>query len=108
MKCCFLCFQFAVLGTIINQFVDAFATFDWQIYVGSLPGILGVCITTLVRSMITKLVGSSEIGKVLAVNGCIQVVLTSYSIYLYFLTYSTCSFYAWVSMYKACLSFVSL
>ena len=82
MKCCFLCFQFAVLGTIITQFVDAFATFDWQIYVGSLPGILGVCITTLVRSMITKLVGSSEIGKVLAVIGCIQVVLTSYSIHI--------------------------
>ena len=83
MKCCFLCFQFAVLGTIIKQLVDAFATFDWQIYVGSLPGILGVCITTLVRSMMTKLVGSSEIGKVLAMNGCIQVVFTSYFISIF-------------------------
>ena len=77
------------MGTIITIFVEAFATHDWQIYVGSLPGIATACITTLARSMITKLVGSSEIGKVLAVNGCIQVVLTSYSIYLYFLTYRT-------------------
>ena len=81
--CFFLCFQCATLGTIITQFVDAFATFDWQIYVGSLPGILGVCITTLVRSMMTKLVGSSEIGKVLAMNGCIQVVFTSYFISIF-------------------------
>ena len=79
----FLCFQCAVSGTIITQFVDAFATFDWQIYVGGLPGILGVCITTLARSMMTKLVGPLEIGKVLAMNGCIQVVLTSYLIYIF-------------------------
>ena len=71
----FLCFQCAVSGTIITQFVDAFATYDWQIYVGGLPGILGVCITTLARSMMTKLVGPLEIGKVLAMNGCIQVQL---------------------------------
>jgi hypothetical protein len=66
-------FQGTVLGTIITVFVEAFATHDWQIYVGSLPGIANGCTFTLVRSMITKLVGSFEIGKVLAVNGCIQV-----------------------------------
>ena len=66
-------FQGIVLGTIVTIFVEAFATHDWQIYVGSLPGIATNCIMTLARSMITKLVGSSEIGKVLAVTGCIQV-----------------------------------
>ena len=66
-------FQGIVLGTIVTIFVEAFATHDWQIYVGSLPGIATACIMTLARSMITKLVGSSEIGKVLAVTGCIQV-----------------------------------
>ena len=66
-------FQGTVLGTIVTIFVEAFAKHDWQIYVGSLPGITSNCIMTLARSMITKIVGSSEIGKVLAVNGCIQV-----------------------------------
>ena len=38
-------------------------------------GITAFCATTLCRSMITKLVGPFEIGKVFAVNGSIQVRL---------------------------------
>ena len=61
------------MGYIACNFITAFAKYDWQVYVGFLPGITSGCITTLARSIMTKLVGSYEVGKILAFNGCIQV-----------------------------------
>ena len=53
----------------------AYASSVWQLYVGILFGITGFCATTLCRSMITKLVGPYEIGKIFAVNGSIQALI---------------------------------
>ena len=42
----------------------AFADHGWQIYVGAVIASLSVCITTTIRSNITKIVGPFEIGAV--------------------------------------------
>ena len=42
----------------------AFAESGWQIYVGAVIASLSICITTTIRSNITKIVGPFEIGAV--------------------------------------------
>ena len=57
----------------MNHIVMAFATYEWQLYVGMVFGILSFCVTTLCRSIMSKLVEPHEVGKVFAVVGAIQV-----------------------------------
>ena len=57
----------------MNHFVVAFSTYEWQLYVGMCFGVLSFCVTTLCRSVISKLVEPEEVGKVFAVVGAIQV-----------------------------------
>ena len=75
LKWCNVVLQGTAVGCIINHLVMAYATYVWQLYVGIFFGITAFCATTLCRSMITKLVGPLEIGKVFAVNGSIQALL---------------------------------
>ena len=62
-----------MVGCIVNHFVVAFVTTEWQLYVGMLFGCTAFCATTLCRSMISKLVEPHEVGKVFSVVGSIQV-----------------------------------
>ena len=57
----------------MNHIVVAFATYEWQLYFGMVFGILSFCVTTLCRSIMSKLVEPHEVGKVFAVVGAIQV-----------------------------------
>ena len=57
----------------MNHFVIAFATYEWQLYVGMLFSATAFCATTLCRSMISKFVAPHEVGKVFAIVGAIQV-----------------------------------
>ena len=75
LKWCNVVLQGTAVGCIINHLVMAYATYVWQLYVGIFFGITAFCATTLCRSMITKLVGPYEIGKVFAVNGSIQALM---------------------------------
>ena len=50
----------------------AFAESGWQIYAGALIASLSVCITTTIRSNITKIVGPFEIGAVFSGTSRIQ------------------------------------
>ena len=65
-----------LIGCIIDTFIKAFAKYGWQIYVASIFSITGFAVSTVNRSIMTKLVGPMEIGKLLAVNGVIQVCNT--------------------------------
>ena len=50
----------------------AFADHGWQIYAGAVIAALSVCITTTIRSNITKIVGPFEIGAVFSGTVCIK------------------------------------
>ena len=67
-------FQVTLIGCIIDTFIKAFAKYGWQIYVASIFSITGFAVSTVNRSIMTKLVSPMEIGKLLAVNGVIQVI----------------------------------
>lgn len=64
-----------VVGCIINHLVIAFATAEWQLYIGICFSILAFCVTTLGRSMISKFVEPHEVGKVFSVVGAIQALM---------------------------------
>ena len=46
----------AICGVILQQLVICFtpASLTWLVYVAGVPAILGICITTVCRSLITK------------------------------------------------------
>ena len=62
-----------MLGCIINYLITGFAKDDWHVYVALIFSVTGFSVMSISRSIMTKLVGPLEIGKVLAVIGCIQV-----------------------------------
>ena len=66
----------------------AFATSEWQLYVGMVFGILSFCVTTLCRSIMSKLVEPHEVGKVFAVVGAIQVSIILKKNWLIFFFFS--------------------
>ena len=77
----------ATLGMIVGQFLEAFNTKIYVIFISAVLKLLWNTITTISRSAITKLMESDEVGKafsVLGVLGALFPVITKpfYS-YLY-------------------------
>ncbi len=57
----------------MNTFVVAFATSEWQLYIGLLFAMASMALSTLCRSIISKLVDAQEIGSIFAITGFFQV-----------------------------------
>ena len=55
---------FAMLTVSGETLIWALADEGWQIYAGAVVAALSICITTTIRSNITKIVGPFEIGAV--------------------------------------------
>ena len=61
------CFTLATINSIIYYLIVAFVTQRWMVFLASAVGFLNAVYTTVLRSMITKMVSSNEIGKVFSV-----------------------------------------
>lgn len=66
-----------IIGTIIQFIIVCFTpiTMTYLVYVGGVISLFSVCISTAYRSMITKLVGPLEIGKVFSVLAAFQATM---------------------------------
>ena len=58
---------------VINLLFFAFAVNEWMLYIGGLIAILDSTTTTMLRSMISKMVHANEVGKVFSILGVFQV-----------------------------------
>ena len=65
----------AASSTFANQFFVAFARVEWVLYVGLVVSILGHATTSLSRSLLSKLVGPEDVGKVFSVLGGMQALM---------------------------------
>jgi len=60
---------------VINLLFFAFAVSEWMLYVGGLIAILDSTTTTMLRSMISKMVHANEVGSVFSIVGTFQAFI---------------------------------
>jgi Na+/melibiose symporter-like transporter len=58
-----------------NQFFVAFASVEWVLYVGLAVSLLGHGTSTMSRSLLSKLVGPDDVGKIFSVLGVTQALM---------------------------------
>ena len=68
------CYFSDAVTAVINLLFFAFAVSEWMLYVGGLIAILDSTTTTMLRSMISKMVHANEVGSVFSIVGTFQVI----------------------------------